>query len=224
MVALHIPVLGSRHRRMGQPSPRIGISVANREALYRLLEPYQAHILSGHTHESEHLFEHGVHEHVSGTVSGAWWSGPICPDGTPSGYSVYEVRGEELRWTYKATGFPSEVQIRAYPAGADPAAPEEIVANVWNWDPQWTVVWYEDGERRGPMARRVGRDPLSVQLHTGPELPPRRPWVEPYPTAHLFYAPTSPQARSVRVEATDRFGRVFTAPVPPAEGASGAAR
>jgi hypothetical protein len=33
-------------------------------------------------------------------------------------------------------------------------------------------------------------------------------------TGHLFYAPASRAAREIRVEATDRFGRVYTATVP----------
>jgi hypothetical protein len=61
------------------------------------------------------------------------------------------------------------------------------------------------------MSRRRGLDPLSVELHAGPALPPRRTWVEPYITDHLFYAPVSPDARDLRVEATDRFGRTYTA-------------
>ena len=87
---------------------------------------------------------------------------------------------------------------------------EEMLANVWNWDPTWSVVWYEDGDRRGAMAQRVGLDPLSVELHTGPDLPSRRGWVEPRPTRHLFYAPVNPGAREVTVEAIDGFGRSYT--------------
>jgi hypothetical protein len=218
IVALHIPVLGSRHLRRGEPSPSVSIAVMNRDALYRLLEPYDAHVLSGHTHENEHLYEGGVHEHVSGAVCGAWWSGPICGDGTPSGYSVYEVSGSQVSWRYKSTGHGFDHQIRAYPCGADPRAPDEIVANVWDWDPAWTIVWYEDGERKGQMAQRTGHDPLSVRLHTGPDLPPRRGWVEPYLTRHLFYAPASRAANEITVEATDRFGRVYSTIVPAAIG------
>jgi hypothetical protein len=214
IVALHIPVLGSRHIRRGERSPEAPLAVMNRDALYRLLESYDAHVLCGHTHENEHLFEGGVHEHVSGTVCGAWWSGPICGDGTPSGYSVYEVRGSQVSWRFKATGHGFEHQIRAYPRGAEPTAPDEIVANVWDWDPAWRVVWYEDGERKGEMGQRIGLDPLSVKLHTGPDLPPRREWVEPYLTRHLFYAPASRTAGKIRVEATDRFGRVYSTDVP----------
>lgn len=210
IVSAHIPVLGGRHIRLGQRTPSNTISVTNRQALYRLLEPYQAHILTGHTHESEHVFAGGVHEHVNGAVCGAWWSGPICGDGTPNGYSVYSIRGEEVSWQYKSTGFGLDHQLRVYGHGADRAAPDEIVANVWGWDPEWTVVWYEDGERRGEMAQRVGTDPLSEELHRGEDLPVRRTWVDPLPVAHLFYAPASTRAREIRVEATDRFGRVFS--------------
>ncbi len=210
ILAAHITILGSRHQREGREHPSPGISVANRRALYRLLEPYQAHILTGHTHEREHVFAAGTHEHVCGAVCGSWWSGPICPDGTPNGYAAYEIRGEEVTWRYKSTGLDFSHQLRVYPRGADPGAPDEIVANVWDWDPAWTVVWYEDGERKGEMVRRVGTDPLSEELHRGDDRPPRRTWVQPYLTSHLFYAPVSPGARAIWVEATDRFGRVYT--------------
>ena len=216
IVATHIPVLGLNHLRTGKTSPNIDLAVVNREALYRVLEPYQAHILTGHTHENEHVFEQGTHEQVHGAVCGAWWSGPICADGTPCGYSIYEIDGEQLRWRYKSIGFESGHQIRVYRRGADPGAPDEFVANVWDWDPEWQVVWYADGERRRAMSRRVGNDPLSVELHTGELLPPRQPWVDPYPTNHLFYARAPNQARELRVEATDRFGRVYSAVAPAA--------
>jgi len=211
VVGAHIPVLGGRHHRLEEEHPAAGISVANRRSLYELLEPYQAHILTGHTHENEHVFEAGTHEHVVAAVCGAWWSGPICGDGTPNGYAVYEVRGEEVTWRYKSTGHDFDHQIRVYPHGSDPGAPDEIVANVWDWDPEWTVVWYEDGDRRGEMGRRVGTDPLSEELHRGDNLPARRTWVDPYVVGHLFYAPASEGATDIVVEATDRFGRVYSA-------------
>jgi hypothetical protein len=210
---LHIPSIGSQHVRQGQARPAISTSVTNREALYRLLEPFNAHLIAGHTHEAEHVTEGRIMEHVAGAACGAWWSGPICHDGTPNGYGVFEAQGETLRWRYQGTGLPADHQMRVYPVGSDPKAPNEIVANVWDWEPGWTVVWYEDGTRKGTMARRMGIDPLSEQLHRGPNKParPERTWVEPMPTNHLFYAPVSPDARDVRVEATDRFGRTYMA-------------
>ncbi|HSW28235.1 MAG TPA: calcineurin-like phosphoesterase family protein [Longimicrobiales bacterium] len=216
VVALHIPAQGTEHIRNAKPVPEDWNTVNNREALVRLLEPYRAHVVSGHTHENEHGWAPGLHEHVVGTVCGAWWSGPLCCDGAPNGYAVYEVDGEEVRWRYKGTGLPADHQLRAYLPGADPRCPDELVVNVWDADEGWTVVWYEDGERRGRMARRVGHDPVSVRIHAGDALPPRRTWADPYPR-QLYYAPVTSGLREVRVEATDRFGRTYSAvagPVP----------
>jgi hypothetical protein len=208
VVCLHIPLASSRAARKGDRDAARSETVNNREALYRLLEPYRAHVLAGHMHEHEHKVAGRVREHIHGTVCGAWWSGEICWDGTPDGYSVYEVSGSELRWRYRATGLEDNPQLRVYPPGSDPAAPTDVVANVWDWDDSWTVVWYENGDRRGAMSRRVGQDPRSVEEQTGPDQPPRRGWVEPMPTDHLFYAAPSDPAARITVEATDGFGRV----------------
>lgn len=206
----HIPFESRQWTRDGGRAAGASVSVNNRAALYALLERFDAHVVSGHTHENEHVFEGGVHEHILGTTCGAWWTGPVCHDGTPSGYGVFEVDDTSIRWTYKATGLPLEQQMRLYAPGSDPAAPDELVANVWDWEPKWSVEWVADGEPRGPMAQRTGLDPLSVQLHKGPSLPAKHGWVEPQRTAHLFYAPVGPTTREVQVRAIDRFGRVFT--------------
>jgi hypothetical protein len=213
VVALHIPVEGTRNMREGAARPTLGGSVSNREYLYRLVEPFRTHFLAGHTHDGEHVFRHGTHGHISGTVCGAWWSGPVCGDGTPNGYSVYEARGEEIRWRYKSTGFTADHQMRTYARGAVPEAPGEIVANVWNWDPEWSVVLWEGADRRGPLASRVAVDPLARALYTPEKLPEPKRWVGTFPTEHLFFAPVSPNATDLRVEATDRFGTVYSAPV-----------
>ena len=197
IVFTHVPLLCTQHRRLKQSAPSVSQVVTNRLAIYRLLEGYKAHVMSGHTHENEHVLEQGVHEHIHGAVCGAWWTGPVCFDGTPKGYGVYEVRGEELRWHYKSTGQPSTHQMRIYAPGSDPRQPGVLIANVWNWDPKWQVVWYEDGEQRPPMEQYTAQDPMSVGLYGGPALPATRQWVEPMTTAHLFRCtPAAHRARS----------------------------
>lgn len=210
VVCTHIPAQGSLYSRRGEKTAAPTTSLMNREMLFRLLEPYRAHIVVGHMHESEHLTIGKLHEHCCGAICGAWWSGPICSDGTPNGYSIYEARGSDISWRAKSTGLPPEHQMRLYPPGADRSAPNEIVANVWDWDPTWRVVWYEDGQRQGAMSQRKGFDPLSVELHKGKDKPKHREWVEPNPTEHLFYARPATNTVKTTVEATDRFGRVYT--------------
>ncbi len=211
VVFLHIPLESKQWTRDSARRPDTWQCVNNRAAVYDALRRHKAHVISGHTHDNEHVFEGGVHEHVHGTVCGAWWTGSICHDGSPSGYGAFDVRGESIEWIYKATGQPPEHQVRVYAPGADKTAPDELVANVWNWDPKWQVEWIADGAPRGPMARRTGLDPLAVETMTGPTLPKKNSWAEPGRTDHLFYAPVGASVREVLVKATDRFGRAYTA-------------
>ncbi|HKZ66207.1 MAG TPA: calcineurin-like phosphoesterase C-terminal domain-containing protein, partial [Chitinophagaceae bacterium] len=69
--------------------------IKNNEALYTVLGERQVHVMSGHTHYHRNVIKGNIFEHNHGTVCGAWWTGPICGDGTPCGYGVYKVNGTE---------------------------------------------------------------------------------------------------------------------------------
>lgn len=209
VVFMHIPLYNEQHLRKGKKSPEHSLIVTNRELVFRLLEGYKSYVITGHMHESEYLTHQGVEIHVNGAVCGAWWTAGICEDGTPNGYSVYEVDGSNLRWRYKSTGKPVEYQMKLFPKGSDANHPDELFANVWGFNERWKVAWYEDGMKKGLMERRLGMDPEAVQLFKGPDLPHRHKWIEPGPTDHLFYAKPSPAAKEIMVEATDDAGRVY---------------
>ncbi len=209
VILAHIPPLSTAYERRGESSPSAQSMIVNREALYELLAPFDAHIVTGHVHENEHRYEAGPHEHVVGTACGAWWTGPICYDGTPRGYAVYEVNGESVRWRYKSTGRDADHQMRLTRVTED--GEERLLANVWDADDEWTVTWYEDGVRTGKMTQETAVDPMAKELYAGEDLPEKHTWVEPQPTDHLFSAPFNPEANRIRVEATDRFDRTYTA-------------
>jgi hypothetical protein len=155
------------------------------------------------------MIQGNIYEHCHGTVCGAWWSGPICHDGTPSGYAVYEALGSELRWKYKGTGMDITEQFRVYPKGYQTDFPDYFSLNCWNYDPKWEISWYENGIKVGAPKKIVALDPWSVELHTGPTLPQRRTWVEPQLTDHLFFfQPNSTE--NLVVEVKDRFGNKYT--------------
>ncbi|MDO6738753.1 calcineurin-like phosphoesterase family protein [Wenyingzhuangia sp. 2_MG-2023] len=210
IVSLHIPTYTGSVTRHPEKN-HMGGTVSNRAHLYKLLAPFNTHIMSGHTHFNDNMvLADNLYEHCHGTVCGAWWSGPICFDGTPSGYAVYSVKGSELSWYYKSFGKDKSHQFRVYPKGENKEFKEEWSVNVWNWDPEWKVMWYENGKLKGDMIRITSLDPLSIKLHKGPKLPERRTWVEPQLTDHMFVFKPSKTAKTIKVEVTDRFGNVYS--------------
>lgn len=205
VVSLHIP---TNEAEKGKRRTGVKTGMTNRAALYKLLEPYKVHILSGHTHYNENWEEGNMMEHNHGTVCGAWWCGPVCGDGTPSGYGVYEVNGSDIRWYYKSVGMKRDHQMKVYKKGEFTAMPEAVMVNVYNWDSQWKVEWAEDGISKGSMEQVKGFDPLANQLYKGRQLPSKHPWVEPVETDHLFVAVPSSQTKNLTIQVTDRFGVV----------------
>ncbi len=195
IVCLHIPV----HNE-----------VKNNEALYAVLKGRNVHIMSGHTHYHRNVITNGIFEHNHGTVCGAWWTGPICGDGTPSGYGVYEVKGTELSWYYQSTGKEADHQVSLIVQDQD-AATKKLQVNVWNYDPQWTVECWVDGVKHDSLKQEKGFDLQAVALYEGPELPKPRGFAEPKKTDHLFNAVIPATAKQVKVLATDRFGKKYLA-------------
>jgi hypothetical protein len=209
VVALHIPSNTGDKRRNKKKEEEMGGVLTNRKALYELLKPYKVQIVSGHTHWNEVWEKDNITEHNLGTVCGAWWSGPICGDGTPNGFGVFEVDGEDISWYYKSTGHEKQHQIRLYKPGADKDQSKALIANVWNYDKRWDIEWFEDGVSKGAMEQYTGYDPAAVELYEGNALPVSRKWIEPIITDHLFRATPSGNAKEIKVRAKDRFGNVF---------------
>ncbi|MES2417697.1 MAG: calcineurin-like phosphoesterase family protein [Bacteroidota bacterium] len=195
IICLHIPVHNA---------------VKNNADFYKVVEGYtNVHIMSGHTHYNRNVITNGIYEHNHGTVCGAWWTGPICEDGTPCGYGVYEVNGTELKWHYQSTGLAKDEQIHLY---VDELTNQKrLIANVWNWDPMWKVTYFLDDKPMGPLTQEKGFDPLAVTLFKGDKLPMGRTFAEPKKTDHLFVAHFEPTVKKVKVVVTDRFDRQFTA-------------
>ncbi|TDQ07636.1 calcineurin-like phosphoesterase C-terminal domain-containing protein [Pedobacter metabolipauper] len=193
IICLHIPVYNG---------------VKNNTALYALLTEHKnVHIMSGHTHYNANSINDGIFEHNHGTVCGAWWTGPVCSDGTPRGYGVYEVNGNKLSWYYKPTGQDRNNQMRIY---VDELTNQKrLIANVWNWDPEWKVEYFLDDKPMGSLEQQEGYDPLTVTLYKGDQLPKGRVFVEPHQMDHLFMAHFSPSVKKVKVVVTDRFGHKY---------------
>jgi len=193
VINLHIPVY---------------LGVKNNAAFYEVLQGFtNVHVMSGHTHFHENNITNGVHEHNHGTVCGAWWTGPVCTDGTPRGYGVYEVSGTDLKGYYKSTGLPKEHQLSLHIEKQDIGL--RLTANVWNYEPAWKLKYFLDGRDAGELTQERGFDPLSVELYRGENKPEGRHFVEPHETGHLFTAQIDAMVKKVKVVATDPLGNQY---------------
>ena len=205
-VAMHIPTSSTKKIQFNALLPD---ETSNASSLYDLLKGYNAHLISGHTHNNWNVvFNDSLMEHNTAAVCGTFWKASICTDGTPKGYSVYEVDGNQVKWAYKSVGHPIDYQFRAYPIGASDDYPQDIIANVWNWDEQWRVEWYEDGKLVGEMEQFEGYDP-QAKIICSDKKQMVYDWIIPIKTKHLFKATPRNKSAAIEIVVTDRFGNIY---------------
>lgn len=220
ILCVHIPFRGGE---------ALGGSNMNTDKYYNevktLLAEYSyASIMSAHTHNNQKYVhtagDKKIVEHITGTTCGAWWKSTVCTDGTPIGYGIFHIDGNNVtEWKYKAARHSEDFQIRLYrtsdkfTGGATESyyfankSASRIVANIWNWDEDWTVKVYEDNVDKGTMTKYSDKDAWVEAYHVG-VLNASDSYASK--TSHMFYYDLANTSASVRVEATDRFGNVFT--------------
>ncbi|MEG2061011.1 MAG: calcineurin-like phosphoesterase family protein [Alistipes sp.] len=202
-VLIHIPTrLTTEQKPFAYNYDLLADQTVNAEAFHALLADYDAHIISGHMHYNLNIAHSPrLLEHNTASMCGTWWKGDICLDGTPRGYGIYEVDGKRVRWYYKGVGHPRDYQFALYRKG------REVIANVWNWDPQWRVEWSQNGVPMTVMEHYTGNDPAAEALCSDRKKVVYD-WILPVPTQHLFRA-TAIATDEVVVRVTDRFGKVY---------------
>lgn len=210
-VMIHIPSSSTKELQFNTLLPN---ETSNASALYEILDGYDAHILSGHTHRNQNVvFNDKLMEHTTAAVSATFWKSDICTDGTPRGFGVYEVDGNKVSWIYKSVNFPSDYQFRAYPVGSSEEYPEDIIVNVWNRDEQWKVEWYENGKSQGEMEHFSGYDPEAKAICSDKERV-EYDWITPIKTKHLFRARPQNKEAVIEIVVTDRFGNIYKQKIP----------
>lgn len=202
---------------------RNSASAKNVQAVLGLLDGYaQVHVMSGHTHYAENNIyaDKPVYEHIHGAACGAWWYSTVNTDGTPNGYAIYDITGAGIeRWHYKSTDLAEDYQIRLYradevfpgPYRFSYTASDQIVANIWNADADWTIEVLENGQRTGtmqPFATSTRRDAWASGYHCG--VLGRGTNYDRTNNSHLYYYTLADPGASVEVRATDPFGRTYT--------------
>lgn len=205
-VAQHSPVNGRCHRTLNYD-----MNIVNHEKLVELIDDHNVTFLSGHNHING-IFQYrpNIMEHNVAAICGTWWDTYHCTDGTPRGYKIFTKKGGELSWYYKAIDKDKDFQFEVFMPGTTRLHPEHLVVNVWDYDPQWKVEWYEDGQPMGEMEQVTEFSPV----HTA-EIEAKYPdgKISDHKltgsTAHNFAAKPSEGAKEITIVITSRFGKIL---------------
>ncbi|MDR0823526.1 MAG: calcineurin-like phosphoesterase family protein [Prevotella sp.] len=211
VTSFHIPTYSREARRGEAAKEEMNKVLQNRSTLYKMLKPYNAYIFTGHEHYNENYqLADNLFEHVHAALCGIFWQAPYNSDGTPLGYAVYEFDGDKVKWYYKSVGKDKNYQFNAYLPGADKNRPDAVIANVWNYDPQWKVHWYENGVKMGEMKQYTGWDPAIVHYVDKNRENFRYKYIGAGSTDHLFSAEPADKNAKITIEVIDRFGNKYT--------------
>ena len=167
--------------------------------LEELVKGYKTHVMTAHTHviwNNDKTASTGIMHHNSSAICGTWWwtgyytaGHNICKDGSPAGYYVYDMSGNDVKWRFKPIGKDFKHMFRTYDgneivlsaaqfapkADASNAAAFEksasswakansdnyVYFNVYDYDPSWTIEVTENGKALTPKVIKI-KDPLHL--------------------------------------------------------------
>lgn len=209
VLTLHIPTSCEPADRKEFQYAKAANTLINHRGLYEILKKYRVDIISGHTHTMfNQQITPNIFEHVTAALSGAWWQGALCTDGTPKGYGVYTVKGDSLQWYYKSTGYSKDFQIKLYDGNRFPEFKGYVVANIWNADSSWNVELFENGVNRGKMERFSAYDPDARDMYSNTSKLDHK-WIYPSISDHFFRGKPESDNSILEIVATDRFGNIY---------------
>ena len=163
----------------------------------------------------------------------------LCSDGAPGGYKILDISGKDIKWRYKGTGCQDDFQFRTYDRNeiclsADKWVPHasrtdqqafvasageyaaksssnQVLINVWDYDPSWTITVKEDGRNLPVTQLKNKKDPLYLAVYEAYEY--EHGYSVSYPGGqndHTFSVTASAPGTSLEISVTDRFGRKYT--------------
>lgn len=242
IIAVHIPVWKLDYMTLKTTAR---LKQGTSERLGDILRPFkQVHIVSGHVHVNYTARPEAypnIIEHNIAAVCATWWrtgklSGHhVGKDGSPGGYSRWEIDGNRIRYAYCSFDKGDSDQMRIYDMntvakvyredpffvqmmkqktrrtdyGSLPA--NTVMVNVFAYDTDWKVEILEDGKPI-PYERVVDEDPLQTLAMDYAKYLSDGKFVETAAgtkTYHLFRAQATTADRPITVRVTDSFGRKY---------------
>ncbi len=244
ILAAHIPIYSYSYINI--PS----VALSSQTAVNNILSCFEGFtnvdIVTGHTHVNRCVQSptfSNVYEHNIAAVSATWWwtlrytDNNICTDGSPAGYKIFDVNGNDIEWRYKGIDFPEQQQFITYDMNSvkdywanDKIAQKAfasgymngrqndyngvsyntIYINVWAYEKSWKVEAFENGTKLD-VSQVWKKDPL----HTISYDIPRSAYGSSltFPTTycmHLFSATAKSPNSTIEIKVTDGFGNTYT--------------
>jgi len=243
VIALHIPVW-----LLNKKSPFAAsafLTGSDSGKLAEICKDFKnVHVISGHTHYN--LFSHptsypNVMEHNIAAICATWWwtgnmnGHHVCRDGSPGGYSLWQVQCDKLQWKYKSIEQNGDMQMRIYDmntvkeyfATNDDAkkmlakytsrsnyaslADNTVYVNIFAYDNDWKVEAFE-GETRRTATRICDEDPFHSLCYDLPRVASTGSYTGDFAsttTCHMFSIKTNAANTPVTLRVTDSFGNVY---------------
>lgn len=218
-----------------------GYRLEDRQKIFDLLKDYSnALILSAHTHLQRNDFytkadgwqgSKPLHEYNAATTSGDWYSGEFTSqgvpastmrDGTPKGYAVMQVKGNQYSIRYKVVGKPADYQMEVFAPKVIPSyrsTSAGLYVNFFMGSPKDEVAYRIDNGEWKKMTPVQEKDPAYVATLFRWDLAdnllaPRRP-SNAVDCTHLWRGSLpsglSVGAHKIEVKATDQYGNSYVA-------------
>ena len=206
-VGQHSPTNGRFYMSGGKETDLI----INGQEFLNVLKGHKVTILSGHNHLNRNFrYSSDVVEHNVAAICGTWWDAYHCKDGTPRGYKVFTLNNEHLSWYYKSVGYDKDFQYEVFLPGEAQLNPDCVVVNLWDYDADWSITWFEDGVCKGEMTRVKEKNHLhkaEVEATFAKKGKPLTSWKRTSASDHYFAAKPSDSAKKITIHIQNPFGK-----------------
>lgn len=240
VVCVHIPIW-SLSSTFGVSSRLNNVTdLCNALANYR-----DVHVVSGHIHTNYCAHPAGysnIMEHNIAAICATWWwtnwytGKHVCPDGSPGGYSLWNVDGDRMRWTFRAIGTENpDRQMRiydmntvrnfyntngnmkaimaAYPSRINYGniGDNQVMVNVFAYDIGWQISICE-GDELLSFQRYYTEDPFHTLTYDVPRFAAAGDYSTDFAASyslHLFRAMAHTATQPITVRVIDSFGNIY---------------
>lgn len=245
VIAMHVPLYSN-------PAGSGIFATSNGQQLVDAISSFNnIKVLTGHTHVNYRVNKaetSAITEHNIGAISATWWwtgrsgyaNNHICKDGSPGGYSVWEMNNTDQKSYYKSIGFDKNYQFRAYDLNnvqitAEAHTPNanatfkakvgtyageyatkntsnQVLLNVWSYNKGWKISVTENGKALS-VQQTTKKDPLHIISYATQRLNVNADPTSSFVTSntsHLFLVKASSPSTTLEIKVEDEHGNVYT--------------